>query len=227
MTDYHYAILSSSNACIEWRLMPDKTALDIREQIERGISILKGGGLVAFPTDTVYALGASAAIPRAVERVYALKERPQNLALPLLLDKPSRISEVASYVSPLAWRLIRRFWPGALTLVLPVKNSVSRIITGGGKTVAVRVPAHPLTIALIQGVGAPVIGTSANLSGKPAALTADEVRSQFGDKIDLVIDGGGCPGRESTIVDLSGEIPRVLREGAISREELKEVCQIV
>ncbi len=207
--------------------MLDEIALDIREQVECGISVLKGGGLVAFPTDTVYGLGASAAIPRAVEKIYTLKERPQDLALPLLLDKPSRISEVASYVSPLAWQLIRKFWPGALTIVLPVKKSVSRVITGGGKTVAVRIPAHPLAIALIQGVGVPIVGTSANMSGKPSALTADEVRSQFGDKIDLVIDGGGCPGRESTIVDVSGEIPRVLREGAISREELKEVCQIV
>ena len=207
--------------------MVDKAALNIQEQISRGISVLKSGGLVAFPTDTVYGLGASAAIPRAVERIYTLKERPQNLALPLLLDEPSRISEVASCVPPLAWRLIRKFWPGALTIVLPVKKSVSLVITGGGKTVAVRIPAHPLAIALIQGVGVPIVGTSANLSGKPSALTADEVRSQFGDKIDLVIDGGGCPGRESTIVDVTGEMPRVLREGAISIEELKEVCQIV
>ncbi len=207
--------------------MIDKITLNIKEQISDGISVLKQGGLIAFPTDTVYGLGASAGIPRAVERIYKVKQRPQNLALPLLLAELSQISEVASYVSPVAWLLIHKFLPGALTIVLPVAKSVSRIITGGGKTVAIRIPAHPLAIALIQGVGGPIVGTSANLSGRPSALTADEVRSQFGDEIDLVIDGGGCAGRESTIVDVTGEVPKVLREGAISREELKEVCEII
>ncbi len=207
--------------------MVDKVALSIKEQISSGIAILKSGGLVAFPTDTVYGLGASSGISRAVERVYKVKQRPENLALPLLLAEPSQISEVASYVSPVAWLLIRKFLPGALTIVLPSSKSVSRIITGGAKTIAVRIPAHPLAIALIQGVGMPIIGTSANLSGWPSALTADEVRSQFGDKIDLVIDGGRCLGRESTIVDVTGKVPSVLREGAISREELKEVCEII
>ncbi len=169
--------------------MVDKIALSLQEQISRGIAILKSGGLVAFPTDTVYGLGASSGIPRAVERIYKVKQRSRSLALPLLLAEPSQINEVASYVSSLAWRLIRKFLPGALTIVLPVSKLVSRIITGGGKTVAVRIPVHPIAIALIPGVGMPIIGTSANLSGWPSALTADEVRSQFGDKIDLVIDG--------------------------------------
>ncbi len=208
-------------------LMIDKVALNIQEQISSGIAVLKKGGLVAFPTDTVYGLGASSGIPRAVERIYKVKQRPENLALPLLLAEPSQISEVASYVSPVAWLLVRKFLPGALTIVLPSSKSVSRIITGGGKTVAVRIPAHPVAIALIQGVGMPIVGTSANLSGWPSALTADEVGSQFGDKLDLVIDGGRCPGRESTIVDVTGEVPRVLREGAISRAELGEVCEII
>jgi L-threonylcarbamoyladenylate synthase len=122
---------------------------------------------------------------------------------------------------------VHKFLPGALTVVLSSSKSVSRIITGGGKTVAVRIPAHPLAIALIQGVGTPIVGTSANLSGWPSALTADEVRSQLGNEIDLVIDGGRCPGRESTIVDVTGEIPRVLREGAISKAELGKVCEII
>ncbi len=207
--------------------MVDKVALNIQEQISSGIAILKSGGLVAFPTDTVYGLGARSAIPRAVERIYKVKQRPENLALPLLLAEPSQISEVASYVPPVAWLLVRKFLPGALTIVILKSKSVSRIITGGGKTVAVRIPAHPVAIALIQGVGSPIVGTSANLSGWPSALTADEVGSQFGDKIDLVIDGGRCLGRESTIVDVTGKVPRVLREGAISREELKEVCEIL
>ena len=207
--------------------MVDKVPLSIQEQISRGIAILKSDGLVAFPTDTVYGLGANSGIPRAVERIYKVKQRPQNLALPLLLAEPSQISEVASYVPRVAWLLVHKFLPGALTVVLSSSKSVSRIITGGGKTVAVRIPAHPLAIALIQGVGTPIVGTSANLSGWPSALTADEVRSQLGNEIDLVIDGGRCPGRESTIVDVTGEIPRVLREGAISKAELGKVCEII
>lgn len=198
---------------------------DIQQQVDRGISILKRGGIVAFPTDTVYGLGACANLHQAVERVYQVKERPRNMALPLLLAHTLQISEVAEPVPPIAWLLARKFFPGALTIVLHKSNSVLDIITGGGITVAVRVPAHPIPIALADGLGMPVVGTSANLSGKPSALTADEVYSQFGDKIDLVIDGGRCPGgREATIVDVTGETPVVLREGAISREELKQVC---
>ena len=205
--------------------MLDKLASNAQQQVEMGISILKQGGIVAFPTDTVYGLGACANIPQAVERVYQVKERPQNMALPLLLAHTSQISEVAELVPEIAWLLADKFLPGALTIVLYKSNSVSDIITAGGKTVAIRVPAHPVPVALAQGLGAPIVGTSANLSGKPSALTAGEVYSQFGDKIDLVIDGGRCPGgRESTIIDVTGETPVVLREGAISREELKQVC---
>ena len=205
--------------------MLDKLASDAQQQVEMGISILKQGGIVAFPTDTVYGLGACANIPQAVKRVYQVKERPQNMALPLLLAHTSQISEVAELVPQIAWLLADKFLPGALTIVLYKSNSVSDIITAGGKTVAVRVPAHPVPVALAQGLGAPIAGTSANLSGKPSALTAGEVYSQFGDKIDLVIDGGRCPGgRESTIIDVTGETPVVLREGALSREELKQVC---
>jgi len=208
--------------------MLNKLPPDIQEQVERGISILKQGGVVAFPTDTVYGLGACANISQAVERVYRIKERPRDMALPLLLADISRISEVAEPVPQVAWLLARNFLPGALTIVLPCSSSVSDIITAGSGTVAVRVPAHPIPVALAQGLGFPVVGTSANLSGKPSSLTADEVYSQFGDKIDLVIDGGRCPGgRESTVVDVTGETPVVLREGAISREELKRVCKII
>ena len=198
---------------------------DIQQQVDRGISILKRGGIVAFPTDTVYGLGAGANLHQAVERVYQVKERPRNMALPLLLAHTLQISEVAEPVPPIAWRLAHNFLPGALTIVLHKSSSVPDIITGGGITVAVRIPAHPIPVALADGLGMPIVGTSANLSGKPSALTADEVYSQFGDKIDLVIDGGRCPGgRESTIVDVTGETPVVLREGAISGEELKRVC---
>lgn len=197
----------------------------IKQQIGEGILILKRGGLVAFPTDTVYGLGAWAGHQEAVERVYRVKGRPVGRALPLLLAHISQISEVAEAVPEVAWLFARSFMPGALTLVLYKSTSVPDIVTAGGKTVAVRVPAHPVPVALVRGLGAPIIGTSANLSGRPSSLTAEEVFSQFGDGIDLIIDGGRCSGgRESTIVDLTGEVPVVLRDGAISREELERVC---
>ena len=203
----------------------NKLSTEIQTQIEKGISILKQGGLVAFPTDTVYGLGASMNIHQAVERIYEAKERPRNMALPLLLARASQISEVAEFVPPIAWLLIRNFLPGALTIVLYKSSLVPDIVTAGGETVAVRIPDHCIPVTLIEGAGVPIVGTSANPSGQPSPLTADEVCSQLGDKIDLIIDGGRClGGRESTIVDVTGEKPVILREGAISREELEKVC---
>ena len=208
--------------------MPDTIPADVRLQVEKGISILKQGGLVAFPTDTVYGLGACAHLAPAVERVYAVKQRPQNMALPLLLAHISQINEVACSVPEIAWLLAENFLPGALTLVLHKSSSVLDIVTGRSTSVAVRVPAHPIPVALIEGVGVPIVGTSANFSGQPSLLTAKEVCAQLGDKIDLVIDGGRCPGgRESTVVDMTGEKPLVLREGAISVEELQRVCDSI
>ncbi len=205
----------------------DKLPSSIQQQVEEGISILREGGLVAFPTDTVYGLGAGAWLPQAVEKIYHVKQRPHDLALPLLLADISQIGEIAFPVPQVAWLLARAFLPGALTLVLPRSKSVPDIITGGGKTVAVRVPAHPIPVALARGLGMPIVGTSANISGQPSSLTAEEVSVQFGDKIELIIDGGRCPGgKESSVVDVTGEVPVVLREGAISREELGQVCKI-
>jgi len=202
----------------------DKLPPHIHEQVEAAISILKRGGLVAFPTDTVYGLGAYIHLEHAVERIYQVKERPRNMALPLLLADISQIREVAYHVSQIAWLLAAHFLPGALTLVLHKSKLVPASVTAGGLTVAVRVPAHPVPIALAQGLGAPIVGTSANLSGKPSSLTAEEVYSQFGATIDFVIDGGRClGGKESTVVDVTGEVPVILREGALSREELKRV----
>ncbi len=202
-----------------------KPFIDIQQQIERGITILRQGGLIAYPTDTVYGLGASMSLPQSVARIYEVKGRPQSLPLPLLLADVYQIAEVAGKVPPSAWCFIRNFWPGALTLILPKANSVPAIVTGGGNSVAVRIPDHPVPVALIKGLGVPIVGTSANISGRPSPLTADEVYAQLGDKIDLIIDGGRCSvGRESTIVDVTGETPVIRREGAIPKEELRRVC---
>lgn len=196
----------------------------IHQQIEKGISILKQGGLVAYPTDTVYGLGALPDIPQAVERIFRVKQRPRNMALPLLAADMSQIGEIARAIPDTAWLLARQFLPGGLTLVLYRSSRVPDLVAGGGKTIAVRIPNHPIPIALIKGLSMPIVGTSANLSGQPSALMADEVCAQIGDGIDLIIDGGRCPGGiESTVVDLTRQPPVVLREGAISIDQLKQV----
>ena len=205
--------------------MSGRLSPDVRQQVEEGIRALLQGGIVAYPTDTVYGLGASMSIPRAVEKVFAAKQRPRDIALPLLVASTVQIAALAGEVPPAARRLIDAFLPGALTLVLPASPAVPDIVTAGGSTVAVRIPGHPIPIALIEGIGAPLVGTSANVSGRPSPLTAAEVRSQLGGKIDLIIDDGRrCAGTESTIVDLSGKTPVIVRQGAVSAEALRQVC---
>ncbi len=204
--------------------MKNRLDIDIKKKIEEGINILKEGGLVAYPTDTVYGLGACANLTDAIERIYQVKQRPLNMPFPLLMADISQIDEFIKSISPVARLLINHFLPGALTLVLPASDNAPDIITGRGMSIAVRIPAHPVPLALIKGLGFPIIGTSANISGMPSPLTADDVRSQLGDEVDFIIDGGSCPGgKESTIVDVTSKEVIIIREGAISRQELEQV----
>jgi L-threonylcarbamoyladenylate synthase len=204
--------------------MGTRLSSSVREQVKKGVVILKKGGVIAFPTDTVYGLGASMAIDSAVERVYRIKERPRQMALPLLLADLSQLEKVAISIPPSARLLAERFWPGPLTLVLLKSDAVPDIVTAGSETVAVRIADHPIPTALARGVGTAIIGTSANLSGQPSALTTEEARAQLGDRVELIIEGD-CPGgKESTIVDLSGEKPVILRRGALSIETLRQIC---
>jgi L-threonylcarbamoyladenylate synthase len=197
---------------------------DIEKQIKQAITILKKGGVVAYPTDTVYGLGAGMTDTAAVERIFKVKGRPKGMALPVLLADKAQIEEIVAVFPAAARRLADEFFPGALTIILPKSDAVPDIITGGGRTVAFRIPNHPVPLALIKGLGKPIVGTSANLSGHPSALTAEEVRGQIGDKMEMVIDGGRCPGGiESTVIDLSGEKPIVRRQGAISVERLRKI----
>jgi L-threonylcarbamoyladenylate synthase len=193
-------------------------------QIEKGIDILKKGGVIAFPTDTVYGLGAAYDDIATAERIYSVKNRPQEMALPVLVADEEQVGKIAIDISPEARRLMRSFRPGYLTLVLKKAASVPDIVTGGGDTVAVRITAHPIPLALIKGIGKPIIATSANRHGQPTAITAEDARREVGDKIDLVIEGE-CPvGVESTIIDVTGDVPRIVRRGAIIKEEIERVC---
>lgn len=205
--------------------MTHRFSPELQRQVDEGIRILRQGGIIAYPTDTVYGLGASMSKLQAVKRVFRVKKRPPNMALPLLVATVSQIEQLAARVSPIARQLIENFLPGALTLVLPASPTVPAIVTAGGTTVAVRIPDHPIPLALITGIGAPLVGTSANISGQPSPLTAAGVRSQLTGEVDLVIDEDGqCKGTESTIIDLTGEVPVILREGGISLLALRQVC---
>lgn len=200
----------------------------MEEQVRQGVEILKKGGIVAFPTDTLYGIGAHAYREEAVKRVFAAKNRPSLTPLPLLLADVENLEEVASDIPSVAWQLIDRFLPGALTLVLKRSSRVSDVVTAGSESVAVRIPNHPTPLALIRGLGAPITGTSANISGGPDPLTAEDVRRQMGYKVDLIIDGGRCSGGiGSTVLDLTGPSPVIRREGAIAREAIEEVCGTV
>lgn len=201
--------------------------MDILEkQVREGIEVLKRGGLVAFPTDTVYGLGTDALNITAVEYIYRVKGRPPGQPFPILIADLSQVETVAETWTPLAKLLAVNFWPGALTLLLPIAKAVPSILGSENRTIGVRLPDHPIPLALIRGLGRPLVGTSANRSGQPSALTAQEVRAQLGEMLDMVIDGGNCPGGiESTVVDVTGAVPRIVRTGAISGREIDAVVR--
>jgi L-threonylcarbamoyladenylate synthase len=200
----------------------------LQKQIEKGIQLIRDGGVLAFPTDTVYGLGAGAYREAAVRRIFEVKKRPLKMALPLLLSDASQIHEVAAHLPAYAWRLIDRFMPGALTLVVFRTSIINDIITAGGNTIAIRIPNHPVPVALIQGSGMPLVGTSANLSGSGALVRAEDVRREIGNSVDLVIDAFPAPnGEESTVVDVTGERVVILREGAISRVQIESLVDLV
>jgi len=192
--------------------------------LEEAAEVLRAGGLVAMPTETVYGLGADAANVDALARVFALKGRPVNHPLIVHLGDAGQLGVWARDVPPLAWRLVERFWPGPLTLVLRKAPTVSDLLTGGQDTVAVRVPAHPLALALLQTFGGGVAAPSANRFGRISPTAAEHVREEFGASCPLVLDGGPCTvGIESTILSLSDGAPRVLRPGGITPADLAEV----
>lgn len=185
--------------------------------------ILHRGGLVCYPTDTVYGIGAAAGNDAAVRRLFAVKGRAPDKALPLLLADPSHAARVAD-VTPLARTLAARFWPGALTIVMRKAPSYRSLALAGGETVALRVPNHDLVRAIVHALGQPLTGTSANRAGAPAPVSAAEVAFQMGDMVDLIIDGGPSPGRvQSTVIDITHDVPEVLREGPVSRREIEEM----
>lgn len=187
--------------------------------ITSALQVLLSGGLVAFPTDTVYGVGAIAFDERAVESIYAAKARPVEKAIPVLIGDTGDLSRVAEEIPEAAARLIARYWPGPLTVLVPKKPALPGVISATS-TVGVRVPDHEVARALLRTAG-PMAVTSANLSGQPSPVTAREVFEQLNGRIALILDGGKTPGGvPSTLVDCTGAEIQILREGPISKEEL-------
>ena len=186
--------------------------------------MIKKGGLVAIPTETVYGLGANGLDEQAVLKIFEAKGRPQDNPLILHISGPEQIEQFCHHIPQSAYDLAERFWPGPLTMVLPARESVPRRTTAGLDTVAVRCPDCEVTRKIIRLSGVPIAAPSANISGKPSTTTAEHVRHDHDGKIDMIVDGGPCRvGVESTIVDLTERRPRLLRPGGITPEQLREV----
>lgn len=194
------------------------------EKIRRAAEIIKAGGLVAFPTETVYGLGADALREEAAAKIYAAKGRPSdNPLIAHIADRPA-VYELAAHVPDWAKRLMDAFWPGPLTLVFPKKAVVPDGTTGGLSTVAVRMPSHETARKLIRAAGVPIAAPSANTSGRPSPTTALHVLADMDGKIDCILDGGDAGfGLESTIIDATGPVPVILRPGYISGEMIREI----
>jgi L-threonylcarbamoyladenylate synthase len=211
------------------RVMDMRTEIIDAESISgrrRALDLLRSGGLVVFPTDTVYGLAAYPWDDEAVRRLYQVKERPKDLPIPLLLSDAGQLDQVA-VLSERCRGLPARFWPGPLTLVLPKKAVVSEVISQR-PTVAVRVPDSSLARDVIRGAGGVLAVTSANISGEASPVTAQEVEVQLGGRIPLILDGGACPvGVASTILDCSVSPPLLLRRGVISKADLDTVIGAV
>ena len=189
-------------------------------QLEKALAVLRSGGVIALPTDTLYALVALASDPAAVDRVFAIKGRQRDKALPLLVADLAQAERIAVLNEP-ALRLAARFWPGQLTIVARKRGEFDSLALAGGSTVAMRSPDHPQVLGLLRALHEPVSATSANRSGGADPVTADDVRHQLGSEVDLVLDGGACPvGVSSTIVDCSDEAASILRPGAIQESAI-------
>lgn len=191
------------------------------QAIAKAASVLRKGGLVAFPTDTLYALGADASNALAVRRVFAAKGRSRANPIPLLVADLAMATRTVGDLPERAARLAERYWPGPLTLLLSAPRGIPRLLTAGTGLIGLRVPDSPVALALIRRLGGPVTGTSANRSGDEDPRNADEVARQLGDRVDLILDGGPvAAGSPSTVVDVTVSPPVIVRQGLIQLEEI-------
>lgn len=194
-------------------------------EIQEAAAILRSGGLVAFPTETVYGLGADADNEAAVRKIFAAKGRPADHPVIVHLAEMMQMAEWSGQIPKEAWRLAETYWPGPLTLILPRLPRTKDVVTGGLDTVGLRVPSHPIAQALLRQFGGAIAAPSANRFGHVSPTCADHVRQELAGRVEMILDGGDCEvGLESTIVDLSSDEPVILRPGAITQQQVEAVC---
>jgi L-threonylcarbamoyladenylate synthase len=190
--------------------------------IRTAVNVIQNGGVVVYPTDTVYGLGADALNPVAVQRVFAIKNRPMHLPLPVVVLNLMMTKRLA-VVDEASQRLIDAFWPGALTIILEKKSLVPHILTSGGGSVGLRMPNHPVPLQMLEQAKVPLVATSANKHGGVSALSAEEAQQQLGNEVDLILDGGTANGQPSTIIDMTKMPPLLVRRGPISRDAIEAI----
>ncbi len=200
---------------------PSLLKVTLPEARHQAARIIHQGGVIAFPTDTLYGLGADIWNPQAVERVFLLKGREFGKPLPVLIGTLEQLPQLVRAIPPRAERLLQAFWPGPLTLLFPARPEIHPLLLGDAGKIGIRLPAYPWVQDLIQRAGVPLTGTSANPAGKPPALDALQVLDYFGDRLDLILDGGRAEQTVgSTVVDVSVDPPLFIREGILRREEI-------
>jgi len=194
------------------------------QKLRYSAEIIKNGGIVVFPTETVYGIGTNGLDKEAVERLYKIKERPLNKPISLLVSDYEMIEKVVKDINELEYKIMKKFFPGPLTIILNKKDIVPDILTSGGSTVGIRMPEEEITRKLIEYAGVPIAAPSANISGKPSGIDLQEIVKEFGDKVDYYIDGGKSKiGIGSTIVKVENNTIKILREGSISKKELENL----
>ncbi len=195
-----------------------------KEKIRQAAKVIKNGGLVAFPTETVYGLGANALDENAAKKIYCAKGRPQDNPLIVHVCSIKQLDYLVKEVNQKALLLMEKFWPGPLTIIFDKTDIIPSGTTGGLDTVAIRMPRHPVALSIIEQSGVPIAAPSANISGRPSPVCAQDVLEDMDGRIDLILDSGACTvGVESTVIDLSEDVPMILRPGGLTKEDIESV----
>jgi L-threonylcarbamoyladenylate synthase len=195
----------------------------VPDGLSRAARVVLSGGIVAVPTESFYGLSVNASDEQAIHRLLGAKRIEGGHPILLLVSSVEMLKDYVQDIPPIARRLIDRFWPGGLTLVMEAGPSVSTLLTAGTEKIGIRLSSHPVATGLAHAVGLPITGTSANITGSKPCVSADEVQASLGNDVDLILDGGRTEGgKGSTVIDLASDPPRIVREGMITRAELRE-----
>ena len=199
------------------------TKNDLGPAITKAANLINSGGMVAMPTESFYGLAVNPTNVKAIHRLFDVKKRRDDQPILILIPSMEHLDHYVTHVPDMARRLMDEFWPGGLTLIFEARPKLPRELTAGTGKIGVRLSSHPIATALAQAVGAPITGTSANISGQPACSTAKEVLQQLGGKVDLILDGGETAGgKGSTVLDVTLDPPVVVREGMVGREQIEK-----